>query len=339
MIRTLAATCIALLLLGASSLAQGVAAPESLHPKLKPAATVTGGLVRIGDLVENAGAVADVPIFRSPDLGTTGTVSADAVVEAVRAHALHGLDTAGLTEVSVTRAARTFRPEDIENTIARALAAKFSLGAAKDITLTLDGELHPLHMQPDAKGAPRIEHLTYDGRSGRFNARLTLPNGPTRFTLRVAGRATATLEVATVAVPVARGNTLRDADILMVRRPRGELGRDFITDRAKAVGMAARTGLEPGRPLRAAELMKPLVVHRNEQVTLVYRIPGITLTVRGKATESGAIGDVISVLNEQSKRVIQGVVVGPGHVVVSTQVRHLAANFVPAYSAPNVSNR
>ena len=136
-----------------------------------------------------------------------------------------------------------------------------------------------------------------------------------------------------MAVPVARGETLKDADIMMVRRPRARLGRDVISDRDKAVGMAARTALEPGRPLRAAELMKPLVVLRNEQVTLVYRIPGIMLTVRGKATEAGAVGDVISVLNEQSKRVIQGEVVGPGHVVVNTNARHLAANIVPGYTA------
>jgi flagella basal body P-ring formation protein FlgA len=301
---------------------------------------VTGSLVRIGDLVENAGAAANVAIFRSPDLGTTGTVSAQAVVDAVRAHALPGLDTQGLSEVSVTRAARTFRPEQIESIVARALAAKFALGATKDVSLNLDGELNPLRVEPSAKGEPRIEHLTYDARSGRFSARLAVPNGPAgRITLRLSGRATATLEVATVTVPVARGETLKDADILMVRRPRARLGRDFITDRTKAVGMAARTTLEPGRPLRAAELMKPLVVKRGEQVTLVYRIPGIMLTVRGKAAEGGAVGDVISVLNEQSKRVIQGEVVGPGHIVVNAHARHLAANFVPRYTPPNVSNR
>ena len=138
MIRTLAAACAALLLLGA---AQPWRRPRPVHPKLKPAATVTGGIVRIGDLVENAGVVANVPIFRSPDLGTTGTVSAEAVVDAVRAHALPGLDTEGLSEVSVTRAARTFRPEQIENMVARALAAKFALGAAKDVSLNLDSEL------------------------------------------------------------------------------------------------------------------------------------------------------------------------------------------------------
>jgi flagellar basal body P-ring formation protein FlgA len=340
MIRTLTAACFALLLLGAAAAAQVTAALTPPHPKLKPAAVVTGGIVRIGDLVENAGVIADIPIFRSPDLGTTGTVSAEAVVEAVRAHALRGLDTGGLSEVTVTRASRTFKPEDIENCVARALAAKFSLGAPGDISLNFDSDLHPLHVESTAKGELHIDRISYDGRTSRFYATLTVPNGPaTSFPLKLSGRAIATVEVATVAVPIARGATLKDADILMERQPRTQLGHNYITDREKVVGMAARTALEPGRPLRSAELMKPLVIERNEQVTLVYQIPGIMLTVRGKATEGGAVGDVITVLNEQSKRLIQGEVVGPGHVVISMRGRRLAENIVPSYRPPNVSNR
>ena len=64
--------------------------------------------------------------------------------------------------------------------------------------------------------------------------------------------------------------------------------------------------------------MKPALVQRDESVTLMYEVPGVRLTVRGKAGEPGAEGDVISVLNEQSKRTVQGVVVGPGRVVIST---------------------
>ena len=146
------------------------------------------------------------------------------------------------------------------------------------------------------------------------------------------------MEVATVASHIARGATIKDGDVLMERRPRAQLDRDVITDRAKAVGLAARTALEPGRPLRAAELMKPLVVERNEQVTLVYQIPGITVTVQGRATTGGSVSDVITVLNEQSKRIVQGVVIGPSHVVVNTQGRRLAAN-ITGNVEPNVSNR
>ena len=52
-------------------------------PMLKPAVTVVGEIVRIGDLVENAGAAAQIAIFRAPDLGQTGRVSVARVIEAV----------------------------------------------------------------------------------------------------------------------------------------------------------------------------------------------------------------------------------------------------------------
>ena len=52
-----------------------VATSTAPLPTLKGAVTVSGDIVRIGDLIENAGAAADAAIFRSPDIGTTGSVS------------------------------------------------------------------------------------------------------------------------------------------------------------------------------------------------------------------------------------------------------------------------
>ena len=89
--------------------------------------------------------------------------------------------------------------------------------------------------------------------------------------------------------------------MVVERRPRAEIGRDIITDRDQAVGLAARSAMQPGRPLRIADLMKPELVQRNETVMLVYEVPGIMLTVRGKAAEGGAEGDVIS----RAQRTIQ----------------------------------
>jgi flagella basal body P-ring formation protein FlgA len=64
--------------------------------------------------------------------------------------------------------------------------------------------------------------------------------------------------------------------------------------------------------------MKPELVHRNEPVVINYEMPGMTLTMRGKAMESGAEGDLVNVMNVQSKRNVQGVVAGSGRVVVMT---------------------
>ena len=39
--------------------------------------------------------------------------------------------------------------------------------------------------------------------------------------------------------------------------------------------------------------------------------------MRGKALEAGAEGDIVNVLNVQSKRTVQGTVTGPGRVTVA----------------------
>jgi len=98
------ATALALLLaLGHEAAAN----PQSKAPRLKELVSVTSEVVRIGDLVENAGPAAGVPIFRAPDLGQTGSVPVRRIADALRPHDLADLDTDGLSEVIVTRLSRT----------------------------------------------------------------------------------------------------------------------------------------------------------------------------------------------------------------------------------------
>ena len=54
-------------------------APPLAPPALKRSITVTSDIVRLGDLIDNAGGFAAIPVFRSPDLGTTGRLAAPAV--------------------------------------------------------------------------------------------------------------------------------------------------------------------------------------------------------------------------------------------------------------------
>ena len=299
------------------------------QPRLKSEAIIHGDIVRIGDLIENCGVVANVPIFRAPDLGYTGSVSVDAVLNAIRDHALVGIDTAGLSKVVVTRATRTVPATDIEDLIARTLSARFDLGDSKDISVNLGHDMRSIYVDPLSVGEPRVAHIDYDTRSTRFDATIEIPSDSAkRSVLRITGRAIPTVEVVTIGRTVERGNILKDADIVMERRPRSEVGRDAITKRADVIGRAARGAMQGGRPLRAADLMKPDLVLRNQAVTLVYEAPGMVLTIRGKANEGGAEGDVISVLNEQSKRVVQGMIVGPGRVAITTGAPRLAANTV-----------
>jgi flagellar basal body P-ring formation protein FlgA len=324
MIRTMLRGVLVLLALAASAVAPALA--QSERPALRATVTVSGDVVRIGDLIENAGPVADIPVFRAPDLGTTGAVSTDRVIEAIRPHQLIDIDTRGLAEVVVTRASRTITPHEISDRITRTLSTQYELGDAHDISLNFDLPVHPLEVEARATGDLQVLALNYDTRSGRFDVTFGLPSSlvlqrrPAHFT----GVAIQTVDAVTVDHPIERGEVLQASDLTVLRRPKAQSGG--LADMKSAVGQAARRQLRPGQPIQVGDLMKPNIVQRNDTVTLVYEAPGLVLTLRGQAQDAGALGDTITVLNQQTKRAVQGVVSGPDRVMVANATVHLSQN-------------
>jgi len=53
-------------------------------------------------------------------------------------------------------------------------------------------------------------------------------------------------------------------------------------------------------------------VRRGESVTLIYEAPGMSLTMRARALEDGAVGQSVRLVNTSSNRTIDAVVTGPG---------------------------
>ncbi len=67
-------------------------------------------------------------------------------------------------------------------------------------------------------------------------------------------------------------------------------------------------------------------MQRDQTVTLIYEAAGLYLTIRGKALDGGTEGDVVSVLNLQSKRTVSGIVIGRGQVSISVATPRLPAS-------------
>lgn len=318
------------LLLLAAALLAALAGPATAQsgpdgpaiPTLRAAVTVSGDVVRIGDLVENAGSAAQIAIFRAPDLGTTGTLPVSQLMQALRPHHVIGVDTRELREVAVTRASRALGSREIEAQIARALERRNGLGDAADLAITFDqGTLRDLQLDAAYRGEMRPTIVRFDPRNGRFDVTFEIVNDVTAepARLRFIGSAVETVETAVVTRNVERNDVLRASDVSSARRPKAEVGNDRMT-RERAVGMQVRKSIRAGQAVKAADLGKPDLVTRDQSVTVIYEAPGLYLTGRGKALDSGTEGDVVSVINLQSKRTIQGTVIGPGQVaaMVST---------------------
>jgi flagella basal body P-ring formation protein FlgA len=295
-------------------------------PVLRASVTVAGDLVRIGDVIDNAGTSAQIAIYRAPDLGTTGSLPTAQVIAALRAHQVIGVDTRDISAISVTRLARTLGGKDIELQVARALEHRNGLGDAANLSLTFDRDVGDIKLEASNSGAMQAASVRFEPRNNRFDVTFEIANDnvstPTR--LRFTGTAVATVEAAVLARGVERNEVLKSSDVVIERRPKAEVGSDVAT-RDRAVGMQTRKQLRAGQALKTADLAKPDLVQRDQNVTLIYESTGLYLTIRGKALEGGTEGDVVNVLNLQSKRTVSGVVTGRGQVSVSVATPRLPA--------------
>jgi flagella basal body P-ring formation protein FlgA len=279
-------------------------------------------LVSFGDLIAGlAPDAASIPAFRAPALGETGTIQVARIVEAARGAgiitAASELEGAGQAQVVVTRAARRVLASDIEEAVKTGLQERYGVDA-RAFALTLDGGAPSIAVEPELTGDTVVSDLSYDARSRRVTARISVP-GSMALRLkpvRVAGQLVETVEVVVPRRTVARGETLGKTDVLVERRPREGQASDLIGDPRAAIDKVATRALMAGAPLRAGDLRREEIVAKGDLVTLVYESRGLTITMRGRAGEAGAMGDVISVTNPQSKRVLHGTVSGPGRISV-----------------------
>src|SRR3954454_22849393 len=145
-------------------------------PVLRASITVSGELVRIGDVIENAGTAAQIAIYRAPDLGTTGMLPVEHVLSALRAHQVIGVDTRDLREISVTRLARTLDSKDIELQVARALERRAGLGDAANLSLTFDRDVKDMRVDISNTGAMQPASVRFDPRSGRVDITFEIAN-------------------------------------------------------------------------------------------------------------------------------------------------------------------
>lgn len=124
-----------------------------------------------------------------------------------------------------------------------------------------------------------------------------------------------------ISIPVLSRRLRRDdvigaTDIIWIEVPDDNRAAAYVRDAEALVGMSLSRGAIPGRPIQLGSLAPPLVVTRNDTVTMLLQHGALSVTARGRAMEDGAVGDHIRVANVDSSRIVDARVIGPGTVSV-----------------------
>ena len=288
-------------------------------PTLKADITATRDILTLGDLVTGLPVgVASQPAFRAPVLGETGTIQASRIIEAVQAQGVETVVDGGHAQVVVTRAARRIGMLDIEAAVRSAIEERYGVDA-RALTLSLDNGAPVIVTEPELRAALQTQDLVYDARSRRLVATLMLPGSAAMRLkpVRITGQMVETVDVIVPLRAINRGEIIQAADLGTERRPREGTGSDVVVETSAAIGKSARRPLASGQVMRTTDLQRQEIVARNEVVTVMYEAPGLMLSMRGRAQEAGAQGDIISVMNIQSKKILQATVIGAGRVAVN----------------------
>lgn len=197
----------------------------------------------------------------------------------------------------------------LEEALLDQLVAK---GAPGDAAVSIVGRL-PAGVEPESL---TFTSLDYDAASGRFIAQIKLATGRL---LGLQGRVEPGVDMPVLTRVLQNGEVAAAEDVVFIRVAQSRVTRGALTDSADIIGFSARRQLRPSVALRDIDFEKPIVIRKGDAVTMVFRVPGVELTARGKAMANGGIGDSVPVLNVQSRTQVDAVVTGSGAVTVSPQ--------------------
>jgi len=276
--------------------------------ELKANPTVAGTMVTFGDLFDNTGDAADIPVIAAPRPGQKLSLDARSLAALALDHGLVWGNLAGVASVEVTREARVITTDSVADAIAKALSQQ-SGGRDLDVHLLQSG----IALNADATDPSplKVEIRTFDQQSGRFEAQVSVAGGDG---IAINGMAYEVMNVPVLSRPFERDEMIQNGDISWIKMRIDTIGRQVITDPKQLVGLTARRPLRSSVPLITADIEHPIVVTKGALLVMSYKVPGMTLTDSGRAQENGALGDTISVVNERSHRTVQAVVVGANTV-------------------------
>lgn len=192
------------------------------------------------------------------------------------------------------------------------------------VEISFHGTGNEIEVPAGAKGPLQVESFSFDQRSGRFYAAISAPGH--REPVRISGRAQPVEAIPVLKNRVAAGQVISRDDVEWLQVPANRYGGGYVDRFDDLIGQAPRRPLAAGMPIRTADIGKPEVIAKNGLVTMVAQGPGMTITTTGRAMEAGSLGDVIQVMNVQSKKTVQATVTGMNQVLVVTAPRLIAAN-------------
>ncbi|MDD3029716.1 MAG: flagellar basal body P-ring formation chaperone FlgA [Alphaproteobacteria bacterium] len=281
-----------------------------------PYVDVSGDTVRLSDLFSGLPSAADRDIAQAPPACEPALYDSAVLDTLAQAYRLDWSSSReGVAHVTVASACSHITSAMIRQAVRARLQNE---GALKKVTFDVAFDRRDPSLDVAVDGTPSfsLDKFFYDPTTRAFRAVLEAETPRGRKTLALSGKTLVRYRAPILSKRIEAHAIIRSSDLDWIEVPEERVTADIVTEADQLVGREVKRNLPEGELVSARDIMPQRLVPRGSLVTLKIETPYILMTTQGKAQEDGAEGDVIRVINTQSNRVIEGVVVAPGVVEV-----------------------
>jgi flagella basal body P-ring formation protein FlgA len=115
---------------------------------------------------------------------------------------------------------------------------------------------------------------------------------------------------------IARGSFPSEREVALSRQALTPMIRSPLTGVEQVIGAEATRDIQPGTVLQAPMFRIPPLVKAGDEVSVVLVSGGLTLITKGQARSAGAKGQLVKVLNLESRQEFVARVTGPNRVEI-----------------------
>lgn len=265
---------------------------------------ITSDSITLGDVFSNITDQADFVLAPAPRPNDLLTWDARTIKRIVTAFDLPWTVQAGDT-IQIRRLATVIEAETIKKSIKDALKDK-GAGDAIDLEF-LDGSNNDIILSHDLDATLTIDRISYNSSRNSFSASIRTADDSTH---NITGVIHQMVNVPVLKFSTRRGETIGINDIEMIPMRNDAITDGMVVRVDELRGMTPRRIITAKSPILTTDLDKPTMVKRGELVTMNLKRGGINITALAKALEAGTKGDVIRLMNLDSKRTIEAQVTG-----------------------------
>ncbi len=299
-----------------ASLLYTLLAPASVlaSASIKNSVSVSDDMIRLGDLFDGVDTKADTVLGASPKPGAEMVLNARTLMRIASAYNVEWKPSSAAEQVTIRRTAHIITTDDLRSTLHDAIAEKGIHGKFQVLMNNADAQI-----MMGGNHTPTVEVLSLNVVPSRnvFEAVMVAPSkaNPVH-KLSVSGMIQQMVDVPVVRAAMKTGDIIGSSDIDWIEIPEKTITGDVVLDADSLIGKTPARMLLASKQIRLRDVTSPQLVDRGEEITIQYKDGPVQLTIKGKALQNGAMGDVIRVLNVASNRSVMAQVTDDKVVLV-----------------------